>query len=223
MRSFWDLLSWIGVRAPYAIRILAPRSESEFVDNVLVLLQNAVTFLEQNAGHHATTNEDGISDIVVAHIYRDGVNAHRERNSNGHVDIFIESTFPKHYTICGEAKLYKSYTYHESGLLQVLHYSTGRCQFGFVLEYVRECPVVDAIEVIRKGLRTNRPEKLTQGPDDWPGIPFGLCTIHDHTAGSGFKVLHLGVNMNVTPLAAKKRSAAARKRKTVAKPRSLRL
>ncbi len=210
MRSFWDLFSWMKSRAPEAVVLLAPKSEFEFVDNAIVLLENAVRFVEQSAGNHTTTGEDGISDIVVAYLCRDGVIARRETNSNGHVDIFIESAFKKIYAICGEAKLFSSYSYHVTGLVQVLHYSTGRCGFGFLLEYVRDVPITDAIDKIRQGLLSDKPENMTTGPDDWPDIPFGLRTKHEHTSGRRVTILHLGVNMNVTPLAAKRRKAVAK-------------
>ena len=114
-------------------------------------------------------------------------------------DTLIAHTLRPALAICGEAKIYDGPAYHIRGLEQVLDYTTGRCGFAFVLEYVRTLPVSKAIATIRQHLDISLPENQ-QGPaTDHERIRFALTTRHNHRVGRVIEVLHLGANLIPPP------------------------
>jgi len=80
-------------------------------------------------------------------------------------------------------------------LAQVLDYTTGRCGFAFVLEYVRTIPIAEAIAKIREHLDINLPENQRGQATHQAKIHFALTTRHSHRAGRMVEVLHLGASL----------------------------
>jgi hypothetical protein len=185
-------------KAPEYFDLLTAGTEEEFENAFTALLQEAVTHLEKNSVNFKTLGEVALTAVVVASLNIPGLRVTQEEHSNGHVDITIEADHcvPARRKL-GEAKIYKSPSYHEKGLEQLIgRYSTGREIRGLLLNYVRKVDIVDVIKNLRESLDTNLP--LNQkGPTQDHKLKWSFSSVHGHSSGEELAVDHVGCNLYV--------------------------
>jgi hypothetical protein len=129
-----------------------------------------------------------------------GLTVTQETNSNGHVDLLIEVNHCTPIrTKLAEAKIYKGYAYHVSGLNQLLNrYTTGREGRGLLIIYVRN----KNIKNLMKKLRTDIDDK---SPEQQHGVcvdhllQWSFITVHEHSSGEKLEVGHIGCNLYIAP------------------------
>jgi hypothetical protein len=194
-----SLLTYIDRFVPplsAAWRVWLAQSQDGFIKAVEKLLEESIDHLEKNAKNYGKLGETGLSAVVVAYVNRFGIRADNEPNSNGHVDIHIENAFRRALSVCGEAKVYDGPVYHVIGLGQVLDYATGRCRFGFVIEYVKSSgTAAGAADEIEKHMNTVLPERQKGNAVKHAEIELALTTTHGHRRGHDLHILHLIANL----------------------------
>src|SRR5262249_3540551 len=124
--------------------------------------------------------------------------ATREENSNGHVDITFHMDLCKPpRTALGEAKILRSYDWHEQGLTQLIsRYSTGRESRGLILVYVKKANIKSHIDSLRTELDKKLPCSQTNKCDLHPSAQWSFVSRHQHSSGEQLEVWHLGCNLH---------------------------
>jgi hypothetical protein len=153
--SLFELCEMLKQKSPEYFNLVTSKSASEFESAFDVLLEKAVSGLEQNKKKFESLDEDGLSGALALALSMPGLTVTRETNSNGHVDLTIEADHcsPARRKL-GEAKIYDGPAYHFMGLEQLLgRYTTGREERGLLIVYFRK----PNISGLMKGLRERKP------------------------------------------------------------------
>jgi hypothetical protein len=200
--SITELVDQLASRCPqlYFLKMLSAISDEEFDAALENLLGAAVAHLENNARHLADCDENTITAFLVAFLNMPGfMRALQEAHTNGHVDLTIEAepTLPVRRRL-GEAKIYRSPSYHVKGLNQLVdRYSTGRYGTGFLVEYFKKPNIKNLIMGIRKHMDENKPCAQNGSGQDHT-MRWAFSSNHDHVSGEKLRVLHLNCNMAVS-------------------------
>jgi hypothetical protein len=196
----WNLFTYVErffAALPAALKVIRVQNEAGFIAAVEELLEEGIHHLEINAINFRPLGETGLTAAMVQSFNRHGIRAHQEANANGHVDLYIENSFRLALLVCGETKVYRGPAYHLGGLAQVMDYATARCGFAFIIEYVRDRPVVEACNAIRNALDAALPENQ-QGPClSHDAIQFALVSSHLHPTGRNIRITHAGASLPV--------------------------
>jgi hypothetical protein len=196
----WNLLTYVErfvAALPAAMKVMQARTETGFVVAVEELLMEGIHHLECNAVNFRPLGENGLTAAMVQSFNRHGIRAHQEANSNGHVDLYIENSLRPVLAVCGEAKVYRGVAYHIQGLVQVVGYATARCGFAFIIEYVRDRPVVKAIDEIQNALNAALPESQRGPCQNHGAMAFALVSSHAHPSGCNIRITHAAANLPV--------------------------
>lgn len=200
--SIAGLVDQLANRCPqlYFLKMLSASSDEEFDAALENLLEAAVAHLENNARHLADCDENTITAFLVAFLNMPGfLRALQEAHSNGHVDLTIdaEPTLPVRRRL-GEAKIYRSPSYHVKGLNQLVNrYATGRYGTGFLIEYFKKPNINRLIMGIRKHMDKNKPCAQNGKCQDHT-MRWAFSSNHDHTSGERLRVLHMNCNLSVS-------------------------
>lgn len=180
-------------------RLLDSRNDQQFNDAFASIVIEAVDEIERDAKHFSTLSEDALSSIFVKTINRtDALVVKREEFTNGHVDLtfWANRCFPEARRILGEAKIYKSFSWHSSGVLQLIgRYSTGREGRGLLLVYVQQDSIKDKMEQFRKDMDLNLPCSQTKPCFDH-SARWSFVSEHEHRSKEKLEVWHLGCNLH---------------------------
>lgn len=185
-------------KAPEYFDLLTAGTEEEFESAFTALLQEAVAHLERNKVNFKTLREVALTAVVVAFLNIPGLKATQEEHSNGHVDITIvaEHCVPARRKL-GEAKIYKTPSYHKKGLKQLIdRYSTGREIRGLLLNYVRKEDIAEVIKNLRESLDSSLPEQQ-KGPTEDHKLKWSFSSVHGHSSGEDLAVDHVSCNLYV--------------------------
>ena len=176
--------------------LLTAKTVSEFNSAFSAILLEAVRRLEKGSKNLGGLGEDGLSEVLAGFI--NGTNAlivTREESSNGHVDLTFKARLCKPpREVLGEAKISKSYSWHESGLSQLVNrYSTGREDRGLLLEYVKLKGIKGHMEGLRSELDKKRPcNQLGDCSDHETVAQWSFVSSHTHSSGETLEVWHFG-------------------------------
>lgn len=194
MRTLWDYLRFLSSKRGPGRRLLA-ESQEDFAIQVQEILEEVIDEIERGSRELSLLCENGLSSVLVIGINGRGVNAEREANSNGHVDITISSVSRRSNRILGEAKIYDGPVYHVTGMTQLLRrYATGRFQTGFVIEYVKREGIAQVVEAIRLHLDGALPLQQ-RGPSADHPIRWAFRTEHTHSSDDLYTILHFSCNL----------------------------
>lgn len=179
--------------------LVTAKTASEFNAAFSAILLDAVRRLEKDSKNLGGLNEDGLSSVLCGFV--NGTNAltvTREESSNGHVDFTFKAKLckpPREFF--GEAKIFKYYDWHESGLTQLVdRYSTGREDRGLLLEYVKLSGIKDHMENLRSELDVKLPcEQIAKCSDHETVTQWSFYSSHKHSSGEKIEVWHLGCNL----------------------------
>lgn len=187
------LLIW-----PELLVILDPNStEKEFDDALEQHISDSIRKLEANANSLHKDSEDSLSTTLANTISISKLlDATREENSKGHVDITIKVISSSRKRL-GEAKIYDGYVYHEKGLKQLVdRYSTGRERSGYMFCYMKDQNIKGKMEALQAECDEKLPcEQAASGRAHKSKWAFETC--HGHSSGEELRVLHFGVNLHV--------------------------
>ncbi len=196
--SLAALIEQISIRLPdlAGLRILASQSDNEFDDALEGILEQAIDYMERNANNLKNQNEVSITTTLVAYLNMPGLRVSQETHSKGHVDITIESAIvPPVRKRLGEAKIYAGPAYHIKGLEQlVLRYTTGREGSSILFEYIKDEGIKGLVEKIRKHMDQQKP-CYQLGETQEHRIKWAFTSVHNHSCGEKFRVLHLNCNL----------------------------
>lgn len=199
--SITELVGQLADRCPqlYFLKMLSASSDEEFDVALENLLEAAVAHLENNARHLADCDENTITAFLVAFLNMPGfMRALQEAHTNGHVDLTIEAepTLPIRRRL-GEAKIYRSPSYHVKGLNQLVNrYSTGRYGTGFLVEYFTKPNIKKLVLGVRKHMDEKKPCAQNGSCQDHK-MRWAFLSNHNHISGELLRVLHLNCNMAV--------------------------
>jgi hypothetical protein len=169
---------------------------SEFESAFDVLLEKAVSGLEQNKKKFESLDEDGLSGALALALSMPGLTVTRETNSNGHVDLTIEADHcsPARRKL-GEAKIYDGPAYHFMGLEQLLgRYTTGREERGLLIVYFRKPNISGLMKGLRERMDSDLPCKQ-QGNTADHALKWSFLSAHAHACGDNLEVSHIGCNL----------------------------
>jgi hypothetical protein len=192
-----SIQAWL-LQCPELRPLLDPNStEEEFDEALEAHIADAIRWLEDNANSLHRDNEDSLSTTFAARLsIRKLVDATRETNNRGHVDITIKIISNSRKRL-GEAKIYDGYSYHEKGIQQLVdRYSTGRERSGYMFCYVKKPDIKDKM----KGLQADCDQYLPcsqVGPAALHKMKWAFETLHGHRSGEELRVVHFGVNLYV--------------------------
>ena len=191
------LLTW-AQRHPELTLLFSPNgTEADHDSAVERLIDKALRWLEDNANDLKGASENCLSTTLAGKISMPGLNAKRENNTNGHVDITIEieHSYPQRRWLA-EAKLWGGLAYHAEGMTQLIaRYSTGRDRTGFVFDYVQAPDIDGKWTSLRAHLDQLLPLQQ-QGPAANHAVTWAFETHHTHASGRTLRVVHYGVNLN---------------------------
>lgn len=194
MKTLWDYLRFLSSKRRPGRRLFA-ESQEDFVIQVQEILEEVIDEIERGSRELSLLCENGLSSVLVIGINGRGVNAVREGNSNGHVDITISSVSRSTNRILGEVKIYDGPAYHVTGMTQLLgRYATGRFQTGFMIEYVKQDGIARVVEAIRLHLDQALPLKQ-RGPSSDHPIRWAFRTEHTHSSDDLYTILHFSCNL----------------------------
>lgn len=193
------LVERIRRRSPVYLDLLTSETDAEFEKAFEPILGSAVARLESNSRNFESLDENGITAALALAITIPGLDVTQETNSNGHVDITIqtENTHPIRKKL-GEAKIYNGKAYHISGLEQLIgRYSTGREGRGLLIVYFK-CPnIANHVTRLRGDLDIELPMKQ-QGACRDHCIRWSFLSGHLHSSGELLEVWHIGCNLYVS-------------------------
>jgi hypothetical protein len=193
-----SLINHIRRKAPEYLDLFSAQSEAEFDAALDGLLERAVSHLEKNKANFQTLNEEGLTAVLVASLTIPGLTVTQETHSNGHVDVTIEADhcMPARRKL-GEAKIYRGYSYHVSGLKQLLgRYTTGRESRGLLIVYFRKPEVRRFVAQLQQQMDMNRPMNQTAESKSHT-LKWSFCTEHIHSSGESLEVEHIGCNLYI--------------------------
>jgi hypothetical protein len=179
--------------------LLSAETAAEFNAAFSAILLEAVHRMEKGSKNLNMLNEDGLSEVLSGFV--NGTNAltvTREESSNGHVDLTFKAMLCKPpREVLGEAKIFDYYSWHESGLSQLVdRYSTGREDRGLLLEYVKEPGIKGHMDRIRSKLDELKPCNQTSDCKDHETVDkWSFCSSHMHSSGEEIEIWHLGCNL----------------------------
>jgi hypothetical protein len=190
-----SIMAWL-VLHPELKPLLDPNSTDEEFDMALEKhISESIRWLEDNANALHKNSEDSLSTTLAGHMsIKELLNATREENNRGHVDITIKviSTSRKRL---GEAKIYGGYAYHEKGMKQLVErYSTGRERSGYMFCYVKKPNIKSTMEMLLADCDTHRPCEQANTARAHSS-KWAFETIHGHASGEQLRVVHFGVNL----------------------------
>jgi hypothetical protein len=194
-----SIQAWL-LHSPELRQLLDPNSTDEEFDEALEEhIGTAVEWLEENANALRADSEDSLSTTLAAKIsIRKLVDATRETNSKGHVDITIKviSTSRKRL---GEAKIYDGYKYHVKGIKQLVErYSTGRERSGYMFCYVKNPNINAKIVALQSDCDGHLPcNQIGAATAHKARRKWAFETRHTHESGEELRVVHYGVNLHV--------------------------
>ncbi|AMV35679.1 hypothetical protein VN12_26540 [Pirellula sp. SH-Sr6A] len=178
-------------------RLVAASSDLEFNDAFAALVLEAVDDLERDAKLFSSLSEDQLSAIFVKSINKSSaLIVTREEFTNGHVDLtFRACLFQSERRVLGEAKKYKSFSWHSGGVSQLVsRYSTGREGRGLLLVYFTEDKIKHKMERLRSQMDEKRPcDQVTDCCDH--SAKWSFISKHEHSSGECLEVWHLGCNL----------------------------
>jgi hypothetical protein len=186
-------------------RLLASRNDEQFNDALASIVIEVVNKLERNGKHYSKLNEDTLSSIFVDSINgTEALVVTREEFTNGHVDItFSAKLCSPARRILGEAKIYKSFSWHTGGVFQLIgRYSTGREGRGLLLVYVNQDSIKDRMNEFRTKMDEELPCSQTKPCFDHLAR-WSFVSEHKHVTGEKLEVWHLGCNLYQGPPASK--------------------
>jgi len=194
-----SIQAWL-LNSPELRPLLDPNStDEEFDDALEIHIADAIRWLEDNANNLRDNSEDSLSTTLAGRLsIRKLIEAHREMNSKGHVDITITilSTSRKRL---GEAKLYGSYPKYERGIGQLVErYSTGRERSGYMFCYVNKSDIKDKMARLREECDSHLPYgQVGPASNSKSKYNWTFETQHTHNSGETLRVVHCGVNLHV--------------------------
>ena len=201
-----SLQAWADALPIKHKRLLNSRSDQQFNDAFASIVLEATDKLERNGKLYFELGEEALSSIFVDAINgTDALVVTREEFTNGHVDLtfWANRCFPEARRVLGEAKIYKSFSWHSSGISQLVErYSTGREGRGLLLVYVKEDRIKDRMEQFRNEMDANLPCSQTSVCSDHTAR-WSFISEHKHATGEKMEVWHLGCNLHQPPEAPK--------------------
>ncbi|MCC5848722.1 MAG: hypothetical protein JJU29_11570 [Verrucomicrobia bacterium] len=194
--SAFDFIERLKRQAPEILDLLTAETVPDFDKAFDAWLERAVMRLEQNKKNYEKLGEEGLTSALAGELRMPGLSVHQEENSNGHVDITIESTCSSPvFRKLGEAKIYDGPKYHIKGLVQLLdRYSTGRETRGLVLAYVRKKDIANLMKGIQKEMNSELPLDQ-QGETRIHALKWSFISSHKHSCGDVVDVAHIGCNL----------------------------
>lgn len=194
--SAHDLEERLRRKAPAYLDLITATTDKEFEDAFDALLEQAVSYLEQNKKDFQELDENGLSAALAGKLMIPGLDVSRETNSNGHVDITIEATHsvPQRRKL-GEAKIYNGPVYHFGGLEQLLgRYTTGREGRGLLIVYFRKKDIKGLLKKLRDRMDNDLPCRQ-KGICIDHCLTWSFLTTHSHSSGEDVQVGHIGCNL----------------------------
>jgi hypothetical protein len=194
--SLFELCEMLKQKSPEYFNLVTSKSASEFESAFDVLLEKAVSGLEQNKKKFESLDEDGLSGALALALSMPGLTVTRETNSNGHVDLTIEADHcsPARRKL-GEAKIYDGPAYHFMGLEQLLgRYTTGREERGLLIVYFRKPNISGLMKGLRERMDSDLPCKQ-QGNTADHALKWSFLSAHAHACGDNLEVSHIGCNL----------------------------
>jgi hypothetical protein len=194
--SLFELCEMLKQKSPEYFNLVTSKSASEFESAFDVLLEKAVSGLEQNKKKFESLDEDGLSGALALALSMPGLTVTRETNSDGHVDLTIEADHcsPARRKL-GEAKIYDGPAYHFMGLEQLLgRYTTGREERGLLIVYFRKPNISGLMKGLRERMDSDLPCKQ-QGNTADHALKWSFLSAHAHACGDNLEVSHIGCNL----------------------------
>lgn len=179
--------------------LVTAKTASEFNAAFSAILLDAISRLEKDAKNLGGLNEDGLSTVLAGFV--GGTNAlivTREESSNGRVDLTFKAKLCKPpREVLGEAKIFRYYDWHESGLAQLVkRYSTGRGDRCLLIEYVKLAGIKGHMEKLRADLDAKLPcNQVAKCSDHETVSQWSFCSSHKHSSGEQIEIWHLGCNL----------------------------
>ena len=193
-----NFLRLLGSSFPGYHDLLRATSDKEFDDTFDGMLVNVICDIEKDAKNLGSLNENGLTSVIsIAMNQIFGVKAKREENSNGHVDLTIDVEFPRQRRRLGEAKIYSGYSYHKSGVNQLLNrYTTGREGRGMLIVYVKESNIKEKIDNLLEAMNQEKPCGQI---GEACALPFrwSFLSNHLHHSGETMDLGHYGCNLYI--------------------------
>lgn len=193
-----ELIDRLKRKAPAYLDLITAESEEDFETAFTALLEQAVIHLEKNKKNFQPLKEEGLTAALAGCLMAQGLTVLQEPNSNGHVDLMIEADHctPARVKL-GEAKIYRSQSYHIKGIEQLLgRYTTGRETAGLLINYVRKPDIKGITEKLKARMDSQLPEGQ-MAPCDSHTLKWSLTTKHLHSSGEVISVDHIGCNLNL--------------------------
>jgi len=191
-----DLIKLIERKAPEYLDLLTAKTDEEFEEAFDAVLSQGVAFLEENRKAFKDLDEDGLSSVLVAWLSIPGLTVSREKNSNGHADLTIQSNHsnPVRKKL-GEAKIYRGPSYHYKGLEQLLgRYTTGREGRGLLIAFCRRKNIAGLFAALRQRMDVDLPSNQ-QGQTINHSSKWQFLSLHLHSSGEKVEVGHVGCNL----------------------------
>jgi hypothetical protein len=198
-----SIMAWLLLH-PELKPLLDPSSTEEEFDEALEKhISESIQWVEHNANALHNDSEDSLSTTLAGHMsIKQLLDATREENSRGHVDITIKIISTSRRRL-GEAKIYHGYIYHEKGMEQLVgRYSTGRERTGYMFCYVKDPDIKNKMATLQAECDTHRPCEQVQAGGPHIG-KWAFETLHGHASGEQLRVVHFGVNLHVATLGAR--------------------
>jgi hypothetical protein len=194
-RTLFDYLERISSVVPEVTNTLRAQSPDGFLHVSEKLLAAAIVHLEEQGKNLRDSREDTITAAAIGFFTRYGIRASSQTNSRGHVDIYIKHGTQPTLMICGEAKIWRTPSYHIGGLRQVLGYCTGRIPFCFIIVYVTKGAIAVHMGSLQAALDDQLPEQQQGACSPHSDLRWSFSSGHLHSSGGVVTALHAGVNL----------------------------
>lgn len=164
-------------------------------------LINARSRLEGSANFHRDTNEDGLTDALLAPLSPYDSYLVSNGNTNGHADFFLKYPITGNHIIVGEAKLHstKGWSAYEYGLIKtVTKYARPSTIYGIIVYYYQDEDIESKMADYKKWITNKKTAYFHEfrSPDQVGLLASEnlFVSMHDHR-GKDLPVVHIWADL----------------------------
>jgi hypothetical protein len=178
-----------------AEQLFLSENRESFLDTAERLVHRVVQRMESSRSTFSGLSEPQLSNLMKE-LLGELVPAQAESHQNGHVDLTIWHPRGLGFNHITECKIWKGEAWHRKGMLQLLHYATGREGRTLCLAFfIKHKNMVTLLQKLRVALDSGGEPPPIRPSEDHLILAGAFVSWHEHRSGAELGVVHLGCHL----------------------------